>query len=103
MTRRDVLDGNLDLLDAAGALLAAMPQRRLAVTPSLAADGTLSVQVGTSGVQRLDVYVDGRPRTSADVVDGDQTLVVPGVAGATRVRVEGWADGELVAASTDPL
>ncbi len=103
MTRRDVLEGNLDLLDAAGALLAGLPLRRLAVTPSLAADGTLTLQVGTAGVDRLDVYVDGRPRTSADVADGDHVLTVPGVPGANRVRVEGWAADALVAARTEPL
>jgi hypothetical protein len=103
MTRRDVLEGNLDLLDAAGALLAGMPVRRLDVTPSLGADGTLTLQVATAGVERLDVYVDGRPRTSADVSDGMSAVSVAGVTGATRVRVEGWAAGELVAARTEPL
>ena len=103
MTRRDVLEGNLDLLDAAGALLAGMPVRRLDVMPSLGADGTLTLQVGTAGVERLDVYVDGRPRTSADVADGMSAVTVAGVAGATRVRVEGWSAGELVAARTEPL
>jgi hypothetical protein len=103
MTRRDILEGNLDLLEAAGSLLAGLPSRGLSVTPSLAGDGTLTLQVTTTGVQRLDVYVDGRPRASADVADGDTTLTVAGVAGATRVRVEGWSNGKLVAASTDPL
>src|SRR4051795_7071947 len=69
MSRRDVLDDNVDLLDAAGALLAGRPVRRLRVTPSLAADGTLTLRLTTSGLDRVDVYVDGRPRGSSDVSD----------------------------------
>ena len=103
MTRRDVLEGNLDLLEAAGTLLAGLPKRRLDVEPSLAADGTLTLVMGTAGIERLDVYVDGRPRTSADVSDPGITLAVPGVAGANRVRVEGWTGDTLVAARTEPL
>jgi Peptidase family S41 len=103
LTRRDVLQGNLDLLEKAGTLLAGMPVRRLDGTPSLGAGGTLTLQVTTKGVERVDVYVDGRPRASADVTDGQHTLTVPGVPGATRVRLEGWTAGELVAACTEPI
>jgi hypothetical protein len=103
LTRRDVLEGNLDLLDAAGALLAALPKRTLRLTATLDAGGTLTLQARTKGLQRLDVYVDGRPRTSADVSDGDSTLTVPGVGGATVVRVGGFAGGELVAARTQQI
>jgi hypothetical protein len=103
LTRRDVLEGNLDLLDAAGALLAAMPKRALRLTSSLDGAGTLTLQVTTEGIRRLDVYVDSRPRASADVPDGGSILTVPGLTGAAVVRVEGYAGGELVAARTQQL
>jgi hypothetical protein len=102
LTRRDVLEGNPDLLDAAGALLAAMPKRALRLTSSLSG-GTLTLQATTKGIERLDVYVEGRPRASADVSDGDSALTVSGVAGATVVRVDGYAGGELVAARTQQI
>jgi len=102
LTRRDVLENNVDLLDAAGALLAGRPVRRLRLTPSLAA-GTLTLQLGTAGVDRVDVYVDGRPRGSSDMGDGDVTLTFDGVGTATTVQVQGFAAGELVAARTQPL
>jgi hypothetical protein len=102
MTRRDVLENNVDLLDAAGALLADRPVRRLALTPSLAA-GTLTLQLTTAGMDRIDVYVDGRPRGSSDVTDGATTLSFAGVGAATTVQVQGFASGELVAARTQPL
>ena len=46
----------------------------------------------------MDVEVDGRPRGSYDVADGDCELVVPGVPGARSVRLEGFFEGTLVAA-----
>jgi peptidase S41-like protein len=103
LTRRDVLEDNVDLLDAAGKLLAAMPKRTLRLTSALDGGGTLTLQVTTAGIERLDVYVDGRPRASTDVTDGASTVTVTGVAGATTVRVEGHAGGELVAARTQPI
>jgi C-terminal processing protease CtpA/Prc len=103
MTRRDVLEGNVDLLDAAGALLAGRPVRQLRLTPSLAADGTLTLQLGTVGIDRVDLYVDGRPRGSSDVTDGETMLSFPGISPATTVQVLGFAAGGLVAARTQPL
>ena len=103
LTRHDVLDGNPDLLDFAGALLATMPKRALSLTSALDGGGTLTLQVTTQGIQRLDVYVDGRPRASADVADGASTVPVPGVAGATVLRVDGYTGGELVASRTQDI
>jgi hypothetical protein len=103
MTRRDVLENNVDLLDAAGALLAGRPVRRLRVTPTTAADGTLTLQLTTGGLDRVDVYVDGRPRGSSDVGDGEAALTFADVGAAATVQVQGFAAGELVAARTQPL
>jgi hypothetical protein len=103
MTRLDVLENNVDLLDAAGALLAHLPIRLLRLAPTRADDGTLTLQLTTAGLDRVDVYVDGRPRGSSDVTDGDVTLSFPGEAAAVTVQVEGFAGGALVAARTQPL
>ena len=97
MTRRDVLEGNLDLLDRAGSLLAALPVRRLDADADLGADGMLRLELDVANVDRADVYVDDRPRTSVDVSAGHATVKVEGVPGAMSVRVEGFADGTLVA------
>ena len=103
MTRRDVLENNVDLLDAAGALLAELPVRQLRLTPSRAGDGTLTLQLTTAGLDRVDVYVDGRPRGSSDVSDGDATLTFAQVAEKATVQVQGFAAGGLVAARTQLL
>ena len=99
MTRRDVLENNVDLMERAGQLLAAMPRRRLDLTASLSGD-VLTVEVDSVGADRLDVHVDGRPRVSADAADGHRTITVDGVPGARAVRVEGFAEGALITART---
>ncbi|HEX2374211.1 MAG TPA: S41 family peptidase [Actinomycetota bacterium] len=100
MTRRDVLEGNVDLLDRAGELLADLPVRRLEVDAEIGADGRLTLQLEVSGLDRADVYVDDRPRASVDLAGGTASVSVEDAAGAGSVRVEGFADGKLVAART---
>jgi Peptidase family S41 len=100
MTRRDVLEDNQDLLDRAGALLAAMPLHRLEVTATLVADGTLTVALQVSGLDRADLYLDGRPRASVDLGGGTATVSLEHAAGAGSLRVEGFSNQELVAART---
>ena len=103
MTRRDVLDGNADLLDAAGALLSGRPRRRLGLRAEVQADGTLGLELTLAGIDRVDLYVDGRPRGSSDVTDGTTTIPVGDAAGASVVQVQGFAGGELVAARTEAI
>ncbi|NUR89708.1 MAG: peptidase S41 [Nonomuraea sp.] len=98
LTRRDLLAGNADLLERAGQLLSGLRQRRLDVTEVAASGEDLSAHVAVAGFDRLDVYADGRPRVSADVGDGETTLVIPGAATARELRFEGYAGGTLVAA-----
>ena len=99
MTRDDLLAGNKDLLDRAGALLADLPLRRLEITAVVDA-GDLQVGLETSNVDRADIYVDGRPRASVDTPAGAASVTVEGVGQPRVVRAEGFADGELVAART---
>lgn len=96
MTRADVLDGNVDLLNAAGGLLAGLPARRLEVSAS-AAGGGLAIEVSTAGLNRVDLYVDGRPVGSPDVGDTPVTVTAPGVGSGAVVLARGFDDGALVA------
>jgi hypothetical protein len=100
MTRRDVLDGNQDLLDHAGELLAAMPVRRLEVTAKPSTSGTLTLNLEVRGLDRADIYVDDRPRASVDLTGPTATVNLENAADAQAVRVEGLSEGELVAART---
>jgi hypothetical protein len=102
LTRDDLINGNVDLLDRAGGLLAQMPVRRLDLAVTVTGS-SLSVELDVAEVDRADIYVDGRPRMSVDTPAGHTTVAVTGVPGARHVRAEGFAGGELVVARTVAL
>jgi hypothetical protein len=97
MTRADVLESNVDLLARAGELLAAMPVRTLDVSAVSADADAVTLDLEVANIDRVDVYLDGRPRTSADVIDGAVSVTVTGASGAGVARVEGFSGGNLVA------
>jgi len=99
LTRNDLLNGNEDLINTAAGILKTMPVRLLGATAVLA--GTdLTVEAATAGISRLDVYVDGRPLESLDIADGSHSISVTTPAGSTTMKLEGFHDGNLVAART---
>ena len=58
----------------------------------------------TGALTSLDVYVDGRPVTTARVLDGINTITVPlSGPGAVALHLDGFDGGNLVAATTVPL
>jgi hypothetical protein len=95
MTRADLLEGNVDLLNRAGALLAAMPVRRLDLKTSFSGT-TLNVEIDVQNLDRVDVYLDDRPISSEDLtaaVSIDILEVTPG----QQLRADGYQSGHLVA------
>ncbi|MEV8372568.1 S41 family peptidase [Kribbella sp. NPDC056861] len=96
MTRKDLLEGNADLLDAAGALLAAMPVRKLEVATALAS-GTLTVDLETVGLDRVDLYLDGRPISSEDLAGAPLSIDIIEVTAGQLLRADGYDSGNLVA------
>ena len=70
MTRRDLLEGNADLMEKAGELLAAGTPRTLDVTVISRDRSAAELAVTTAALTSLDVYVDGKPVTTARVLDG---------------------------------
>ncbi|NEA33414.1 S41 family peptidase [Streptomyces sp. SID13031] len=96
MTRRDLLEGNVDLLDAAGAILAAMPNRRLDVSTSRAGT-TLTVGLDVDGLDRVDLYLDDRPISSEDLAGAPISIDILDVAAGQLLRADGYSTGELVA------
>ena len=95
LTRADLLDGNVDLQNHAGALLAGRTPRRLDVER-----GGGNLQLTTAGLDSVDVYVNGRPHDSVAVHDGKNPVTVPAEAGT--LRFEGFVGGVLVAARLLP-
>ncbi|HEX2282701.1 MAG TPA: hypothetical protein VHG52_13165, partial [Thermomicrobiales bacterium] len=100
LTRTDIVSRNEDLLNRAGELLANLVaegrKRKLNDTATLAGDD-LSISLETEGVDRVDVYVDGRPRASVDLSAPNEVVTAPGGTGARRIRLEGFEDQKLVA------
>lgn len=90
MTRADVLDGNADLLRHCARLLAAEPRTRLRATLDA---GALSVE--TTGLDELELYVDGRPQAAAQAIaDGTHALARPAASGT--LEIVGRRAGEVV-------
>jgi hypothetical protein len=112
MSRRDLLDGNVELLARAARLIRQQPSYQLSLTPARGAGSGEMVVSATSkvpsskarrGIARVDVSVNGRPVPSIDAVDGTvpPTRVAIGHRGRTRRVVEAEARdraGRLVAA-----
>lgn len=100
MTEQDVLDGNPDLLHAATRLLAALPVRQLAATVGTVSGAELPVTLTTSGIDRVDAYLGGRPVISVDVHDGTTAITVPTPSHPVRaLDLAGFQAGTLVVRS----
>jgi hypothetical protein len=96
LTDRDLLERNVQLLAKVADVVAAMPRRGLTLelTPHA---GSIEVAFTTKGLDRVDVYLDGRPVATADVADGPHTQTVAAGAGSHEVELRAFADGELAA------
>ncbi|MFI2437238.1 S41 family peptidase [Streptomyces sp. NPDC018693] len=103
MTRRDLLEDNTDLLDHAGRLLQAMAPHAVTITEAAPADGALHLKLTAENVDRVDVYLDQRPRASVDLTGGKADVLVPGAAAAHTARLEGYEIGRLVASTSRDL
>jgi len=99
MTWRDVMEGNADLLALACERLARSTAYRFGLTGRAAAGEPLTVKIESAGIDRVDFYVDGRPRQSVDVdpQSASEDVVVPGAEQASELRVEAFDQGRLVA------
>jgi hypothetical protein len=96
LTKADILNGNVDLLEEAGRILAGRPVRRLVVTATVAG-ADLAIELSTSGLDRVDVYVDGRPVASPDVAGAPVTVTAAGAVAGAVVLAQGFSGNELVA------
>jgi cytosine/adenosine deaminase-related metal-dependent hydrolase len=97
MSREDVLGGNRDLIEHAGRLLAGAPVHRLEFEVALGKDGAIVLDVTAKGVERVDVWVDGRPADSFEI-DGRATRELRSPVGdPTEVECRGLLGGRTVA------
>lgn len=98
MTRDDVLHGNVDLINRAGAMLARLPVRKLEVTVAAPSPTATTLTVTTRGIRRIDAYLAGRPIQSVDVRRGRAVVSVPRTPTAPKtLELQGFDRGRLVA------
>jgi hypothetical protein len=108
MTRRDLMQGNIDLLHEATRLLATQRPHTLRVTLAHPAEALPEITVTTQNVTRLDIRFNERTWRSFDVHSPATTIdlrqVVSGAIAARRVlEIHGFEDGQLVAAYRQDL
>jgi hypothetical protein len=100
LTKNDLLNKDKDLIERAASVLAGLPVRRLAVEVTPLRDATRArVSAATENISRLDAYLDGRPRNTLDVEDGDVEFDIS-VSGTLShvLELRGFDGDELVAA-----
>ncbi|MGW8251209.1 MAG: S41 family peptidase, partial [Anaerolineales bacterium] len=107
MTRRDLMEGNADLIEKAASLLASQKMYFIRVE-RIPGSGDLPVlQIETYNVNRLDVIVDNRPRLSIDIhsdhttIDLNTLMIKSG--GRLELEVQGYDGSQLVVVHRDVL
>ncbi|HET9444446.1 MAG TPA: S41 family peptidase [Acidimicrobiales bacterium] len=90
MTRRDLVAGNADLIASCARLLADQPRSGLWVEPA----GEAALSVTGEGLDRLDVFVDGRPHGWWPLAGEPVGVELP--AGWTTAEVAGYRDDRLL-------
>jgi hypothetical protein len=99
MTRDDLLKGNVNMIEAAAAVLAAMPVYVLAAQLVADANGRPTLDIETKGIDRIDVFADGRPQSSQQVVDGKSRIGLDAAVNAgSTIDIQGYSNGQLAAA-----
>ena len=77
MTRNDLLNSNVDLINKAGSMLAAIrPVRSLKLNVQATSPTQATVVADAQGMTRLDVYLSDRPIQTIDVQGGQATFTV---------------------------
>jgi C-terminal processing protease CtpA/Prc len=99
MTREDILNDNVDLINKAGSMLAAItPVRGLKVTVQTTSPTQSMVVVDTQEITRLDVYLADRPTHSLDVHAGQATFpVIKKNSAQMLLEIRGFDGTQLVA------
>ena len=96
LTRNDILNGNEDMIEFAGSILADMSVRTLRIVDQDVDNGTLNLTIATQGLSGCDVFADGRAQGSVDIEDGENELAIS-VNSASEVELRCF-DGNTLAA-----
>jgi C-terminal processing protease CtpA/Prc len=98
MTRRDLLEENVGLIKKASEILSGKQVKLLEAVISDQND-SLTIEIVSSGISRVDIYVDNRPVLSQDVVDGANKLNIGKPSTGSRLlKIVGLEGNNAVAA-----
>jgi len=104
MTRRDLMEGNPDLIEKAGEMLAAGKSYSIKAQVKHHEGEGPQIEVDTVNITRLDVFINDRPYDSLDVTGPKTTLNLPARFAAmtepVKIALRGFADDQLVAVFT---
>lgn len=96
MTLNDVVSHNVDLIARAAQLLGAMPRQTLRLT-ALGGPPVQQFKVEGSGIDRVDILVDGRPVLSQDIAAAPINVTLPApLAGGAMLTANGYRESGLV-------
>lgn len=100
MTKDDVLDGNVDLINHAASILTKLPLYKISVNVIISSNAEkLTVKTETENISRLDVFIGSRPQLSVDVTNNSAKFVLerrPQHEGLV-LEIRGYKDNNLVA------
>jgi C-terminal processing protease CtpA/Prc len=101
LTYRDVMEGNIDLINRAAGILDAMPKQSLTVSVQKGTGGVWQIEFRPSNIDRVDIFLNGRPEESHDVRKNRKaysaTLPKNRIQKTGNVaELRGFRDGELV-------
>ncbi len=96
LSRNDILNGNEDMLDFAGTILAGMAVRNLRIVSQSVQNGVLNLTISTQGLSGCDVFANGRAQGSVDIDDGETELSIE-FENASDIELRCF-DGEQLAA-----
>lgn len=96
--RDDLLEGNRDLLERAGEILALGTPRVLKAEVTNVQGQTAMINLTTLNIPEVDIYVNDRPQSSVSTPDGVTSLTVQLPTDDAIVRLEGFENGNLVGA-----
>lgn len=99
MTRRDLLEHNVDLIARAAQILAGKDTQQLRFEND-ATSPLARVRLTSANIDRVDILVDDRPVVSQDVTPGPASITLPRpVPAGGRITAQGFRKGTLVASA----
>lgn len=98
MTKNDLLNDNVDLINKAGSMLSALQPAKIFELKTESVSSThVNAVADTQGISRLDVYLDDRPILSIDVQPGQTPFSITKPTPTWMLlEVQGFQDMELV-------